>query len=86
MFAISVKMTITWITVKTVQQSKFLFQKKLYYGCHMPVSTDYNLRSCKQRRVCDTCGEKHPTGLHGYKDSKKKKMHLVATHRRVIAL
>ena len=52
----------------------------------MPESTDYNLRSCKQRRVCDTCGEKHPTGLHGYKDSKKKKMHLVATHRRVIAL
>ena len=66
-------MIMTWINVKTVQQSKFLFQKKLCYGCYMPVSTDHNLRTCKQRRVCDTCGEKHPTGLHGYKDSRKKK-------------
>ena len=39
----------------------------------MPISTDHNSRSCKQRRVCDTCGEKHPTGLHGYKGSKKNK-------------
>ena len=39
----------------------------------MPISTDHNSWSCKQRRVCDTCGEKHPTGLHGYKGSKKNK-------------
>ena len=55
------------------ERSKFLFQKKLFYGCYMPISTDHNSWSCKQRRVCDTCGEKHPTGLHGYKGSKKKK-------------
>ena len=55
------------------ERSKFLFQKKLCYGCYMPISTDHNSRSCKQRRVCDTCGEKHPTGLHGYKGSKKNK-------------
>ena len=23
--------------------------------------------------MCDTCGEKHPTGLHGYKGSKRNK-------------
>ena len=36
----------------------------------MSISTDHNSRSCKQRRVCDACGAKHPTGLHGYKGSK----------------
>ena len=39
----------------------------------MPISTDHNSRRCKQKRVCDTCGEKHPTGLHGYKGGKKNK-------------
>ena len=29
------------------------------------------LWSCKQRRICDTCGVKHPTGSHGYKGIKK---------------
>ena len=55
------------------ERSKLLFQKKLCYGCYIPISTDYNLRSCKQRRVCDTFDEKHPTSLHGYKGSKKSK-------------
>ena len=43
------------------------------YGCYMSISTDHNSRSCKKRRVWDTCGEKHLTGLHGYKGSKKNK-------------
>ena len=55
------------------ERSKFLFQKKLCYGCYMPISTDHNSRSCKDRRVCDTCGEKHSAGLHGYKSCKKNK-------------
>ena len=66
---------------------KFVKERsKLCYGCYITISTDHNSQSCKQKRVSDTCGEKHPTGLHGYKGSKKKKMQMVATHRRVIAL
>ena len=42
----------------------------------MSISTDRNSRSYKQRRVCDTCGEKHPTGLHCYKVSRKNKVAL----------
>ena len=57
-------------SVKEINQ--FLFQTKLCYRCYMSISTDYNSRSCKQRRVCDST-EKHPTGLHGYKVSKKNK-------------
>ena len=53
------------------ERSKFLFQKKLCYGCYTPISPEHNARICKQRRVCDICREKHPTGLHGYKASKK---------------
>ena len=26
----------------------------------MPISTDHNSQNCKQRRVCDACGEKQP--------------------------
>ena len=39
----------------------------------MPISTDHNSQSSKQRRVSDTCGEKHKAGLHGYKGNTKKK-------------
>ena len=53
------------------ERSKFLFQKKLRYGCYTPKSSEHNARICKQRRVCDICSERHPTGLHGSKASKK---------------
>ena len=52
------------------ERSKIVFKKKLCYGCYIPISTYHNSRSCKQRKVCDTCDEKHQTG---YKDSKKNK-------------
>ena len=39
----------------------------------MPISTGHNSWCCKQKRVCDTYGKKHPAGLHGYKGSKKNK-------------
>ena len=52
-------------------RSKFLVKNKLCYGCYMPISSEYNARSCKQRRVCTICKEKHPTGLHGYKHPRK---------------
>ena len=35
------------------------------------MSSEHNAQICKQRRVCDICGEKHPIGLHGYKANKK---------------
>ena len=53
------------------ERSKFLFQKELCYGCYTPISSEHNARICKRRRVCDICGERHPTGLHGYKARKK---------------
>ena len=53
------------------ERSKFLFQKKLCYVCYTPISFEHNARIYKQRRVCDICRERHPTGLHGYKASKK---------------
>ena len=37
----------------------------------MPISSEHNARICKQRRVCDICSKRHPTGPHGYKARKK---------------
>ena len=42
--------------------------KEVCYICQ----NNHDLDKC-QRRVCGTCDEKHPTGLHGYKVSKKNK-------------
>ena len=53
------------------ERNKFLFQKKLCYGCYTPISSEHNAQICKQRQVCNICSERHPTGLHGYKASKK---------------
>ena len=53
------------------ERSKFLFHKKLCYGCYTPISSEHNAQICKQRRVCDICRERHPAELHGYKASKK---------------
>ena len=42
------------------ERSKFLARNKLCYGCYMPISSDHNARSCKQRRVCtilDCCSQ-----------------------------
>ena len=55
-------------------RSKFLAKNKLCYGCYTPISSDSNASSCKQRRVCTICKEKHPTGLHGYKHPRKGKL------------
>ena len=55
-------------------RSKFLAKNKLCYGCYTAISSGHNARSCKQRRVCTICKEKHPTGLHGYKHPRKGKL------------
>ena len=53
------------------ERSKFIFQKKLCYGCYTIISSEHNARICEQWQFCDICRERHPTGLHGYKASKK---------------
>ena len=53
------------------ERSKFLFQKKLCYGSCTPISSEHNAQICKPKRVLDICSERQPTGLHGYKTSKK---------------
>ena len=55
-------------------RSKFLAKNKLCYGSYMPISSDHNARSCKQRRVCTICKEKHRTGLYGNKHPRKSKL------------
>ena len=44
------------------ERSKFLFQRKLCYGCYTPISSEF---------VIHICSERHPTGIHSYKASKK---------------
>ena len=54
------------------ERSKFVFQKKLRYGCYTPISSEQNARICKQRQVFNTCSERYLTGLHGYKPATKR--------------
>ena len=62
-------------TTTTIEdRSKLLAKNKLCYGCYVRISSDHNTRSCKQRRVCTICKEKHPTGFHGYKHLRKRKL------------
>ena len=49
-------------------------KKSIEDRSYMRISSDHNARSCKQRRVCTICKEKHPTGLHGYKHPRKSKL------------
>ena len=53
------------------ERSKTLARKKLCYGCYTPITADHNARTCKTRRTCKICNQKHPTGLHGYISKKK---------------
>ena len=55
-------------------RGKFLVKSKLCYGCYVPISSHHNVRSCKQRRVCTICTEKHPAGSHGYNHPRKSKL------------
>ena len=55
------------------ERSKFLKENKLCYGCYEEISTQHTARSCKNRRTCKICKEKHPTGLHGFTFKRKSK-------------
>ena len=54
-------------------RSKFLKENKLSYGCYEEISTQHTASSCKSRRTCKICKEKHPTSLHGFIFKKKSK-------------
>ena len=43
----------------------------LGYGCYKPISVSHNARTCNDRRICQICKKKHPTGLHGYTPKQK---------------
>ena len=54
-------------------RSKFLKENKLCYGCYEEISTQHTESSCKNRRTCKICKEKHLTGLHGFTFKRKRK-------------
>ena len=43
------------------ERLKFLYRKKLCYGCYQ---ADHKADKCDSKCVCDICKESHPTGLH----------------------
>ena len=60
-----------YLELQVNERSKTLFKNKLCYGCYKPISTSHNARTCENRRICQVCGGKHPTGLHGYEPKRK---------------
>ena len=50
------------------ERSEFLFW--LCYGCYKPTMS-HNARTCNDRRICQICRKKHPTGLNGYNPKQK---------------
>ena len=57
--------------LKKKEGSRFLFEQKLCYSYFSPISTSHNARTCKKRKECKVCKQRHPTSLHGYKTEKK---------------
>ena len=55
----------TYIGLPVEGRKQFLIQNRLSFACYGLMSSIHNARLCKQRRVCDICGNSHPTGLHG---------------------
>ena len=57
--------------VSVDERSKMLRRKILCYGCYLPISAEHTTKTCKKRRVCQTCTMKHPTRLHEYVPRRK---------------
>ena len=53
-------------------RNSFLKKNRLCYGCYAEISSKHAARSCINRRVCEVCQGRHPTGLHDYKTKNKK--------------
>ena len=47
------------------ERIKFLFKNKLCYGCMNIISKGHTGKTCKKRRSCKVCNEKHLTIRHG---------------------
>ena len=60
-----------YMTKSIEERSKLLARKKLCYGCYKTMSMSHNARNCSDRRICQICKKKHPTGLHGYTPKQK---------------
>ena len=72
------------VNKQTVEErNRTLAKKKLCYGCYMPITADHNARTCSNRRVCEICNQKHPTGLHVYVPKKEVEVTL-QLHRQLI--
>ena len=61
-----------FMSLTVEDRSKVLFKNQLCYGCYGCISKDHSARNCKQQRSCKICKEKHLTGLHGCKPTKKR--------------
>ena len=44
------------------EKKDFLFKSKLCFSCY---GKGHLVKDCTTKRTCETCGEGHPTGLHG---------------------
>ena len=52
------------------ERLKFLYRQKLCYGCYQ---ADHKADKCDNKRVCEVCNDKHPTGLHKSENTEAKK-------------
>eukprot|EP00794_Sanderia_malayensis_P019358 gene19358-21278_t len=62
-----------YLKLDVKERSKFLYENKLCYACYKPTSPTHVSKSCRQQRTCNICTESHPTGLHGFKFTKRSK-------------
>ena len=60
-----------YLKLDVKERSKFLYEKRLCYACYKPTYQSHVSKSCKQRRTCNICAGSHPTGLHGFKFTKR---------------
>eukprot|EP00794_Sanderia_malayensis_P004020 gene4020-4569_t len=60
-----------YLKLDVKERSKFLYENKLCYACYKPTSPTHVSKSCRQRRMCNICTGSHPTGLHGFKFTKR---------------
>ena len=50
---------------------KFLMANHLCFGCYGHTSRNHDVRSCRRRGRCRTCGKLHRTGVHGFRSAQQ---------------
>ena len=58
---------------KIEKRIRFLYTKKLCYGCPQSVSRNHDAKSCFKRKTYKICKEEHLTTLHGLNLEKESK-------------